>query len=155
MRSCRRKAAEAELTTLRATLQRELLDQESTAAQVHSEYRAGKMEAETNDKLAKNGLVADLVYKTSKSKREELANRDAIEEKRLDFARDSIEPQLAAKQAAVDQAESNPPKLKARSSGSAARARRNDRRAAAVAGRSRPARRFRERTSPASPIRRS
>ena len=36
------KAAEAELTTLRATLQRELLDQESTTAQVHSEYRAGE-----------------------------------------------------------------------------------------------------------------
>ena len=34
----------------------------------------------------------------------ELANRDAIEQKRYAFARDSIEPQLAAKQAAVDQA---------------------------------------------------
>ena len=32
------KAAEAELTTLRATLQRELLNQESTTAQVHSEF---------------------------------------------------------------------------------------------------------------------
>src|SRR5438874_12122908 len=32
------KAAEAELTSLRATLQRELLDQEATTARVHSEY---------------------------------------------------------------------------------------------------------------------
>ena len=62
------KAAEAELTTLRATLQRELLDQESTTARVHSEYEQAKMEAETNDQLAKNGLVSDLVYKTSKVK---------------------------------------------------------------------------------------
>src|SRR5438067_3613537 len=98
------KAVEAELTTLRATLQRELLDQESTTARVHSEYEQAKMERQTNDQLAKNGLVSELVYKTSKVKEAELANRDAIEQKRLAFARDSIEPQLASKQAAVDQA---------------------------------------------------
>ena len=97
------KAAEAELTTLRATLQRELLNQESTTAQVHSEYQQAKMEAETNDNLRKNGLIAELEYKTSIIKRDELANRDGIEQKRLEFARDSIDPQLASKQAAVDQ----------------------------------------------------
>ena len=97
------KGADAELTTLRATLQRELLNQESTTAQVHSEYEQAKMEAETNENLKKNGLIADLAYKTSIIKRDELANRDAIEDKRLAFARDSIEPQLAAKQAAVEQ----------------------------------------------------
>src|SRR5437868_1640976 len=98
------KAAESELTTLRATLQRELLDQEATTARVHSEYEQAKMERQTNDQLAKNGLVAELVYKTSKVKEAELGNRDEIEQKRLSFARESIEPQLAAKQAAVDQA---------------------------------------------------
>jgi len=98
------KAAESELTTLRATLQRELLDQEATTARVHSEYEQAKMERQTNDQLSKNGLVAELVYKTSKVKEAELANRDEIEQKRLSFARESIEPQLASKQAAVDQA---------------------------------------------------
>ena len=97
------KAAEAELTTLRATLQREVLQQESTSAQVHSEYEQARMECETNDKLQKDGLIADLQYKTSKVKAEELKNRDAIEVKRLEFSRNSIEPQLAAKQATVDQ----------------------------------------------------
>ena len=61
------------------------------------------MECETNDKLQKDGLIADLQYKTSKVKAEELKNRDAIESKRLEFSRNSIEPQLAAKQATVDQ----------------------------------------------------
>jgi HlyD family secretion protein len=98
------KAAESELTSLRATLQREVLDQESTTARVHSEYEQAKMERETNDQLAKNGLVAVLVYKTSKVKEAELANRDEIEKKRLAFSHDSIDPQLASKQAAVDQA---------------------------------------------------
>ena len=36
-------------------------------------------------------------------KRDELASRDGIEDKRLTFARDSIEPQLAAKQAELEQ----------------------------------------------------
>lgn len=100
-------AAEAELTTLRATLQREVLEQESSAAKVHSEFQQAKMENETNDNLAKNGLVSDLTHKTSKIKAEDLAARDEIEQKRLAFARQNIEPQIAAKQASVDQARAN------------------------------------------------
>ena len=98
------KAAEAELASEKATLQRELLEQESKAATAHSAYEQAKMERQTNDQLAKNGLVAELVYKTSKIKEEELAKTDEIEAKRFTFSRDSIEPQLASKQAAVDQA---------------------------------------------------
>ncbi len=98
------KAAEAELTTMRATLQRELLDQESKTTTAHAAYEQAKMERQTNDQLAKNGLVADLVYKTSKIKEGECQKSDEIEQKRLAFARDSIEPQLASQQAAVDQA---------------------------------------------------
>jgi HlyD family secretion protein len=98
------KAAEADLATSRATLQRELLDQESKTTAAHAAYEQARMERQTNDQLAKNGLVADLVYKTSKIKEEESEKSDEIEQKRLAFARDSIEPQLAAKQAALDQA---------------------------------------------------
>ena len=98
------KGAEAELATEKATLQRELLDQESKSAVAHSAYEQAKMERQTNDQLAKNGLVAELVYKTSKIKEEECQKSDDIEQKRLTFSRDSIEPQLASKQAAVDQA---------------------------------------------------
>ena len=98
------KAAEAAFATARATLQRELLDQESKTTAAHSAYEQAKMERQTNDQLAKNGLVAELVYKTSKIKEEQLAKSDEIEQKRLAFARDSIEPQLASQQAAVDQA---------------------------------------------------
>jgi HlyD family secretion protein len=98
------KAAEAELATEKATLQRELLDQESKAAVAHSAYEQAKMERQTNDQLAKNGLVAELVYKTSKIKEDECQKSDDIEQKRLTFSHDSIEPQLASKQAAVDQA---------------------------------------------------
>src|SRR5216110_505622 len=97
-------AAEAELTTMRATLQRELLEQEAKTTAAHSAFLQAEMERKTNDQLAKNGLVADLIYKTSKIKEGECQKSDEIEQKRLAFARDSIEPQLASKQAAVDQA---------------------------------------------------
>ncbi len=97
------KAAEAEFTTLQAKLQRDLLDQESNTARVHSEYQQARIESDMNEQLKKNGLVAELQYKTSQVKAAELLNRDAIEEKRLNFARDSIDPQLASKQAEVDQ----------------------------------------------------
>src|SRR5207249_1504648 len=97
------KAAEAEFTTLQAKLQRDLLDQGSTTARVHSEYQQARIESDMNEQLKKNGLVAELQYKTAQVKAAELANRDAIEQKRLNFARDSIEPQLASKQAEVDQ----------------------------------------------------
>lgn len=98
------KASEADLASEKATLQRELLDQESKAAVAHSAYEQAKMERQTNDQLAKNGLVANLVYKTSKIKEEECQKTDEIEAKRWTFTRDSIEPQLASKQQAVDQA---------------------------------------------------
>ena len=98
------KAAEADLTSMRATLQRELLDQESKTTAAHAAYEQAKMERETNDRLAKNGLIAELDYKKSKIKEEESQKSDEIEQKRLAFSRDSIEPQLAAKQAALDQA---------------------------------------------------
>src|SRR5262249_44797476 len=97
-------AGEARRTTLRARLRPEWLDQEATTAKVKSDYEQAKMERETNDQLAKNGLVAELQYKTSKVKEAELANRKEIEEKRLNFAHESIDPQLASKQAEVDQA---------------------------------------------------
>src|ERR671922_2586605 len=98
------KAAEADMATIRATLQRELLDQESKTTAAHAAYEQARMESQTNDQLAKNGLVAELVYKTSKIKEEELQKSDEIEKKRLEFAKTSIEPQIAAKQAAADQA---------------------------------------------------
>jgi len=97
-------AAEADLTSTRASLQREVLDQESKTTAAHAAFEQARMERQTNDQLAKNGLIAELDYKKSKIKEEECQKSDEIEQKRLAFSRDSIEPQVASKQAAVDQA---------------------------------------------------
>src|SRR5262245_50510453 len=55
-------AAEADLTSVRATLQRELLDQESKTTAAHASFEQAKMQRETNDQLAKNGLIAEHKY---------------------------------------------------------------------------------------------
>ena len=97
------KGAEAELAVLRATLEGTVLEQEASAAKAHSDYEQARMESQTNDSLKKDGLIAELTFQTSKVKAAELANRDAIEQKRLAFVRDSCQPQIAAKQSEVDQ----------------------------------------------------
>ena len=87
--------AEAELTTLNSTLQRELLEQEATTAKAKSDYEQAVMERQANDQSAKNGLIAELQYNTSKLKEAELANRNEIEQERLSFAHEAIDPRLA------------------------------------------------------------
>ena len=63
------------------------------------------MERETNDQLAKNGLVAELQLQdvTGERGRTGESRRDRTKAAGS-FAHESIEPQLASKQAAVDQA---------------------------------------------------
>src|SRR5262249_40528034 len=97
-------AAEADLKSVRATLQRELLDQESNTTAAHAAYEQATMQRETNDQLAKIGLIAVMDKKKSKNREAQIQKSGESEQKRLASSRDSIEPQLAWRQAAVDQA---------------------------------------------------
>ena len=47
-------------------------------AQVHAEYQQAKIQSDTDEQLAKEGLIPALNLKLSKVKAEELANRVAI-----------------------------------------------------------------------------
>ncbi|PTY04756.1 RND transporter [Opitutaceae bacterium EW11] len=96
------KAAEAELVNLKVQLERGVLEAESAAARAKSEYEQAKLRAEVNEDLFKDGLVSPLELRLSKVTAEESATRNAIEQKRYDFAKDSIPPQLAVKEAEVD-----------------------------------------------------
>ena len=136
------KATEAELTTLRATLQRDLLEQEASAARVQSEFQQAKMEAETNDNLAKNGLVADLTHKTSKIKAQDLAARAEIEAEALRVREE--QHRAADRFEAVRSRSGESPRPHAPGGARSAQgARRIHRRAAAAAGGSRSAGRCR------------
>jgi HlyD family secretion protein len=97
------RSAEAQLTEIRVRLESQRLDQEAGAARVESDYVQAKLRADSDDQLAKEGLIADLTRKLSRTTAEELAKRDRIEKKRLEIGGESIQAQLAVQQTAVEQ----------------------------------------------------
>ena len=97
------RAAEAELANQKVQLESGRLNQQAQAAGIRSDYQQAKLQSERDDILAKEGLVSDLNAKLSRGRSETLANRDAIEQKRLDIAGDAINAQVAVYQARVQQ----------------------------------------------------
>jgi HlyD family secretion protein len=98
------RAAEAQHTELKVRLQSQHLDQEASAARVKAEYHQAKLRADADRELAQEGLIADITMQVSKVTAEELANRDSIEQKRLDISAEAIEAQLAVQKTQVGQA---------------------------------------------------
>jgi HlyD family secretion protein len=96
------KGAEASLTKLRATVQNDLLAQQSTVAGVESDYRQARLQADADAQLASEGLKSSIESKLSTMKAEALANRVTVERKRLEQMSGSIQAQLAVQQAEVD-----------------------------------------------------
>jgi len=95
------KSVEAELENVKMQLQRSVLDAEAALASAKSEYETTRLQAEVNDELFKDGLVAALELRRSKVIAEDAATRYAIEQKRFAFAKESTAPQLAVKEAEV------------------------------------------------------
>lgn len=96
------KAAETEYLALQVTLQSSVLQAESIVASAKSDYEHAKLRAEVNEQLFQEGLVSDLERRLSRVTAEQAATRYGIEQKRFAFAKDSIQPQLAVKEAEVD-----------------------------------------------------
>jgi HlyD family secretion protein len=96
------KAAEAELLSLRVTLQSGVLQAESVTASAKADFEQTKLSYAINEQLFKDGLISRLEFEGSKVRAEQAATRHQIEQKRFQFAKDTIEPQLAVKQAEVD-----------------------------------------------------
>lgn len=97
------RAAEARYTELKVRLQSQLLDQRAVAARVAAEARQARLRADADEELARNGLIAGLTLKLSRSAAEELESRERIEQQRLDIAGEAIAAQLRVQQAEVDQ----------------------------------------------------
>jgi HlyD family secretion protein len=97
------KAAEAEYSGLRVTLESQRLDQQATAVRVETEYHQAKLRADRDELLAKDGLTPDLTLRLSLATANELAKRYEIEKKRLDIYGESIEAQLAVQRTKVEQ----------------------------------------------------
>jgi len=97
------RAAQAELLNVRAHAERDIMDQQAAAATIRSDFHQAQLQAETNEGLYKEGLVAALILKLSKVRAEELETRNAIEEKRVATVADSAKAQIAVQEATVDQ----------------------------------------------------
>jgi len=96
-------AAEAAYNELRVRLESQRLDQQAAAARVEAEHQQARLRADADDQLAKDGLVADMARKISRSTAAELENRVGIEHQRLAIAREAIQAQLQVQAAEVDQ----------------------------------------------------
>jgi HlyD family secretion protein len=79
------------------------MDQQAAAATVESDFHQAQLQAETNEGLFKEGLVAELTLKLSKVRAEELATRNEIEKKRLGVYADSARAQSDVQEAHVEQ----------------------------------------------------
>ncbi len=97
------RAQQAELADLRVTVESQLLNQQSIATTVASDYRQAQLQAEADTRLHAEKLIGELIVKRSQVRAEELATRNAIEQQRLEIASASVDAQLAAKRATVEQ----------------------------------------------------
>jgi HlyD family secretion protein len=97
------RAAQAELINQRAQSDRQIMDQQATAATVRSDFHQAELQAATNEGLYKEGLIADLTVKLSRVRAEELETRNGIEEKRVKSVADAAEAQVAVQEAHVEQ----------------------------------------------------
>ena len=97
------KTAEADLNNLRSRLQSDVMTQQSTIAQIESDYNQAKIQLDTDEQLGKEGLVPVLTLRISRVKVEQLANRVAVERKRVATNTSSAAAQVASQQSRIEQ----------------------------------------------------
>ena len=97
------KADQANLDSLKATLNNQLLSEKSTLTGLESDHQQAQAQAEVDANLAAKGIVSDLTAQLSKAKASGLASQVAIEKKRVNTLAASLDSQLAAQKAKVEQ----------------------------------------------------
>jgi HlyD family secretion protein len=96
-------AAESDLNNMRLRLESDRMSQTAVAAGVRAEYQQAKIQLDTDEQLAKDGLLPHLTLKLARVRAEELSNRYDIEQKRLEVGSQSVKAQLAAQQTRLAQ----------------------------------------------------
>jgi HlyD family secretion protein len=99
------KAAQADLTNIRAKLQSDLMTQKAAAATVGADFSQAKLQAQTDKSLYDLGVISGLTYSASKGKADELTTRDGLEKQRLTLNEKAIETQIAVQETKVQQAQ--------------------------------------------------
>lgn len=88
-------AAQAKLVQLRAQLEGGLLERQAAQAHAVGEKETAAAQVEVDERLSRKGLIADIEFRKSQIRARELAVCADIERQRVEFARQSVEPQLA------------------------------------------------------------
>ena len=96
-------AAQAAYENRKAELQSAALAQESEVANIEAGYKQAALDLEANEQLAKDGLVSELQLKQKRGLADELKNRLAIAQRRLEITRAGVTSQLAPQEAEVNQ----------------------------------------------------
>ena len=97
-------AGQAKLVNLRAQLQSQALERQSAFAKAQGDRDTAVAQVEVNERLSKQGLIAEVELKKSQISAKELTACCDIEGQRVDFTRQAIEPQLAVAQGELGQA---------------------------------------------------
>lgn len=93
------RSADTQLARLRVQLESDRLSQEAALATLRADATQARLEADADATLARDGLVPGITLKRSLAKADDLVARVAIEERRLEFAKESAKAQLAVQEA--------------------------------------------------------
>jgi len=97
------KGGEADLANLKVQVESSVLQSESDAANARAAFEQAHLHAQVDEQLFKDGLVSELDLRLAKVTADQAEEVNAIAQKRYAFAKDSVGPQVAVKEAAVDQ----------------------------------------------------
>jgi HlyD family secretion protein len=97
------KSAQAAYANRKAELQSALLSQESATSNIESQWKQAALDLEANETLYKEGLISELTVKGKRGFAEDLKNRLATEQRRLEITREGMVSQLAPQEADVNQ----------------------------------------------------
>jgi HlyD family secretion protein len=97
------KAGQADREALRVRLESENMTQQSAVASINAEFSQARLQLDTDEALAKQGLVATLQLKISRVHVEDLANRLKIEQQRLAISGKSTKAQINAQESRLQQ----------------------------------------------------
>jgi HlyD family secretion protein len=98
-------AAEADFAALRVQLQGQVLDQRSTLAEIRAESESARLQVEAEAQLLEKNILPRIQYQRSVLTANQLEERLAIEQERIAQFQDSVDAQLRAARARIDQLE--------------------------------------------------
>jgi multidrug resistance efflux pump len=94
--------AQAQLVSLKTTLETQKLNQEGIVANIRSEYRDALRKAASDSSLAAQDLISSSDYERSKDKAVEYTARFGVEQQRLQIYTENIQSQLDVQKAQVE-----------------------------------------------------